>query len=311
MPWDPVTLNDGRSMPSIAYGTWTLGNGQGVVDQVEQALNVGFSHIDTAQAYQNEAEAGQAFKESGLARNDVFITTKWSGRDGLDIQTSIHNSLKHLGVDYVDLYLIHSPRLAQPDISTVWAQMEKVKADGLAKSIGISNFDAVQTAELLAHAKVKPVVNQILFHPYVYVRQAPVVAAAKAAGIVIEAYSLLMYVAFSASRPITHQPGGPLDKPLARIGARLGATADQVLMAWAISKGVVVVTTSSKESRLKGYLSAADLELTTQDIADIDAAGAIGQRRMSARVFVQRAVVVALVGAAALGVCGYLGVEVF
>ncbi|KAL5483484.1 hypothetical protein ACEPAI_8716 [Sanghuangporus weigelae] len=303
MPWDPVTLNDGRSMPSIAYGTWTLGNGQGVVDQVDQALNVGFSHIDTAQAYQNEAEAGQAFKESGLARNDVFITTKWSGRDGLDIQTSIHNSLKNLGVDYVDLYLIHSPRLAQPDIPTVWAQMEKVKADGFAKSIGISNFDAAQTAELLAHAKVKPVVNQILFHPYVHVRQAPVVAASKAAGIVIEAYSLLI--------PITHLPGGPLDKPLARIGARLGATADQVLMAWAISKGVVVVTTSSKESRLKGYLSAADLELTTQDIADIDAAGAIGQRRMSARVFLQRAVVVALVGAAALGVCGYLGIDVF
>ncbi|KAI5119234.1 hypothetical protein M0805_002159 [Coniferiporia weirii] len=302
MPWDAVTLNDGATMPSIAFGTWTLGNGQSVVDQVDQALNVGFEHIDTAQVYRNEAEAGKAFKDSGLARSDVFITTKWSGLDGLDIPTSINNSLKNLGVSYVDLYLIHSPRLANPDIPTVWAQMEKVKSDGLAKSIGISNFGVVDMEILLASAKIKPVVNQILFHPYVYAQQVPIVEAAKKDGIVIEAYSLLI--------PITRQPGGPLDKPLAQIGARLGATADQVLMAWAKAKGVVVVTTSSKESRLKGYLSAADLALTAADIADIDIAGAIGTRRLTARTFIRRAAAVALAGAAALGLCAYLGIDV-
>ncbi|PAV19557.1 Aldo keto reductase [Pyrrhoderma noxium] len=302
MPWDPIALNDGTTMPSIAYGTWTLGNGQGVVDQVDQALNVGFSHIDTAQIYRNELEAGQAIKESGLSRSDIFVTTKWSGMDGLDIPTSIDNSLKNLGVSYVDLYLVHSPRLAQPDIATVWAQMEKVKADGKAKNIGISNFNVVQTEELLAKAKIKPVVNQILFHPYVYAQQAPIVTAAKAQGIVIEAYSLLI--------PITRQPGGPLDKPLAKIGARLGATADQVLMAWAHAKGVVVVTTSSKESRLRGYLSAADLPLTKADIAEIDAAGVIGSRRLSARTFLRRAASVAFVGALVLGICSYAGIDV-
>ncbi|THH01729.1 hypothetical protein EW145_g6862 [Phellinidium pouzarii] len=261
MPWETLTLNDGATMPSIAFGTWTLGNGQSVIDQVDQALNVGFEHIDTAQSYRNEVEAGQAFKESGLSRSD-------------------------LGVSYVDLYLIHSPRLANPDIPTVWAQMEKVKSDGLAKSIGISNFGVAETEVLLASAKIKPAVNQILFHPYVYAQQAAIVEAAKKDGIVIEAYSLLS--------PITRQPGGPLDKPLAQIGERLGATADQVLMAWAKAKGVVVVTTSSKESRLKGYLSAADLNLTSADISDIDIAGTIGTRRLASRTFIRRLAAVAV-----------------
>ncbi|KAH8109479.1 NADP-dependent oxidoreductase domain-containing protein [Phellopilus nigrolimitatus] len=302
MPWDLVKLNDGNTMPSIAFGTWTLGNGQSVVDQVDQALDVGFEHIDTAQSYRNEAEAGQAFKESGLSRSDVFITTKWSGTDGLDIPTSITNSLKNLGVSYVDLYLIHSPRLANPDIPTVWAQMEKVRADGLAKSIGVSNFGVAEMETLLASAKVKPAVNQILFHPYVYAQQAAIVEAAKKDGIAIEAYSLLI--------PITRLPGGALDKPLAQIGARLSATPDQVLMAWAKAKGVVVVTTSSKESRLKGYLGAADLPLTDADIADIDSAGAVGRKRLAARTFIRRAIVLALAGAGVLGLCAYAGIDV-
>lgn len=114
MPWDAVKLNDGksslknqervihklsypgRSIPGIAFGTSGQGNGQGAVDIIDQAINLGFSHIDTAQLYRNEAEAGQAFRESGLAREDVFITTKWSGLDGLDVPTSIGNSLKNV-----------------------------------------------------------------------------------------------------------------------------------------------------------------------------------------------------------------------
>lgn len=95
MPWEPVTLNDGHSMPTIAYGTWLIGSGQAAVDQVWQALSVGFEHVDTAQAYRNEQQAGQALKDSGLSRSDVFVTTKWSGLDGLDIETSIQNSLKN------------------------------------------------------------------------------------------------------------------------------------------------------------------------------------------------------------------------
>jgi len=302
MPWDLIKLNDGHQIPSIAFGTWKLGNGQGTTDTVETALSVGFDHIDTAQIYRNEVEAGQAFKESGLARSDVFITTKWSGMDGLDIPTSIQNSLKNLGVSYVDLYLIHSPRLANPDIPTVWSQMEKVKEDGLAKSIGISNFGVADMETLLNSAKIKPVVNQILFHPYVFKQQEPILDFATKNGIIIEAYSLLI--------PVTQQPGGPLDKPLQQIGARLNVTPDQVLMAWAKAKGVVVVTSSTKDWRMKGYLESGDLELTQADIVDIELAGAIGQRRLTAKTFVKRAAALAFAGAGVLALCSYFGIDI-
>ncbi|KAH9009630.1 NADP-dependent oxidoreductase domain-containing protein [Lactarius pseudohatsudake] len=179
MPWDAIQLNDGNVIPGIAFGTQGIGNGQNPVDQ---AISVGFSHIgkyglsNTAQAYRNEEEAGMAVRESGLARQDIFITTKYSGLNGLDIETSIQNSLKNLGVEYVDLYLIHHPSVAQPDIPTAWAKMEAIKKAGLAKSIGVSNFSVDELEILLASAKIKPAANQILLHPYVYARQAPLLA---------------------------------------------------------------------------------------------------------------------------------------
>jgi len=277
MPWHSIPLNDGYSIPGIAFGTWNLGNGQGVIDQVDQALANGFDHIDTAQMYRNEAEVGAALRESGLSRADVFITTKYSGSDGLDIDTSIRNSLANLGVKYVDLYLIHWAGLAVPDIPTAWTKMERIKEAGLARSIGVSNFYEKDLKILLASARIKPAVNQILLHPYVYRRQLPILEYAAKHDIVIEAYSTLI--------PITHQPGGPLDAPLHEIASRLRATTDQVLLAWTKAKGAVVVTTSSKRTRLQGYLKAGDIELTREDIDTIDAAGAIGdgEKRMNAK----------------------------
>ncbi|KAI0330641.1 Aldo/keto reductase [Cubamyces sp. BRFM 1775] len=301
MPWDLIKLNDGTSIPSIAFGTWTLGGGAQATDYVEQAISIGFSHIDTAQAYRNEEEAGKAIRESGLAREDLYITTKFSGRDGLDIETSIKNSLNYLGMDYVDLYLIHHPRLATPDIPTAWAKMEKLKQDGLVKSIGVSNFGVADLQILLASAKVKPAANQILLHPYVHARQLPIIEFGNAHGIVSEAYSVLI--------PLTHLPGGAVDKPVNDIAGRLNVKPEQVLLAWAKSKGVVVVTSSTKEERLEGYLAAADLALTADDVAAIDAAGAKGARRQKVRAFVNRVAVVALAAAVGFGVCGYLGID--
>ncbi|KAH9945543.1 Aldo/keto reductase [Amylocystis lapponica] len=302
MPWDVIKLNDGRTIPSVAYGTWTLGKGQSTINNVDTAIAVGFNHIDTAQSYRNEEEAGAALHESGLAREDLFITTKYSGSDGLDIETSIQNSLKKLGIKYVDLYLIHHPRLAVPDIPTAWAKMEKVKADGYAKSIGVSNFGIAELEILLASAKTKPVANQILFHPYVYERQAPLVKYGIEHGIVSEAYSALI--------PLTRQPGGPVDAPVEAISERLGAKPEQVLLAWAKAKGTVVVTSSTKRERMEGYLSAGDIKLTDEDIAAIDAAGIIGGKRFTARTILRRVAVAGLVGAAVLGVCSYLGINV-
>lgn len=269
MPWGTIQLNDGTSIPSIAYGTWKLGNGQATTDHVNDALSVGFTHIDTAQVYRNESEAGEGLRVSGVSRDKVYITTKYSGR--ADIETSIKNSLEYLGVDYVDLYLIHGPDLAVPDIPTLWKKMEKIQEDGLAKSIGVSNFNVKELQTLLASAKIKPVANQILFHPYVLARQAPIVAFGAQHGIVSEAYSVLI--------PITRHPGGAVDAPLQTIATRHGAQPEQVLLAWAKAKGVVVVTSSTKTERMQGYLSAGDLNLSDAEVATIDAAGLAGSRR--------------------------------
>ncbi|KAE9394236.1 Aldo/keto reductase [Gymnopus androsaceus JB14] len=269
MPWENVKLNSGYEMPSIAFGTWKLGNGEGPINQVDQAINVGFSHVDTAQMYMNEQEVGQAIHNSGLKRSEIFITTKFSGTDGLNIKTSIKNSLDYLGVTYVDLYLIHGPGLAVPDIPTAWKEMEDIQAQGLAKSIGVSNFDVNDLEILMASAKVPPAANQILLHPYYYVTHAPIIHYARKHNISIEAYSALT--------PLTESRGGPVDAPVNEIAQRLDVAPEQVLLAWVKAKGAVAVTTSSKKDRLQRYLAAGDLLLTDQDVAAIDAAGAIGR----------------------------------
>lgn len=269
MPWGAFELNDGTVVPAVAFGTWKRGNGQETVDLVELALATGFTHLDTAQVYRNEKEAGVAIKSSGLQRSDLYITTKYSGRT--DIDTAIANSLQYLGVDYVDLYLIHGPGLAVPDIPTLWKKMEEIKAQGHAKSIGVSNFDINDLKILFASAKVKPVANQILFHPYVLDTQGPLVEFGNQHGIVSEAYSPLI--------PLTHQTGGPVDVPVKAIAGRLNAQPEQVLLAWARAKGTLVITSSTKEERLQGYIKAGDLNLTKADIAAIDAAGLAGARR--------------------------------
>ncbi|KAF8518640.1 NADP-dependent oxidoreductase domain-containing protein [Hysterangium stoloniferum] len=263
MPWTNIKLNSGSEIPGIGFGTWKIPQ-PATVDQVDQAVVAGFNHIDTAQVYRNESETGQALRESGLPRTDLWLTTKYSGLK--DVETSINDSLDFLGVSAVDLYLIHSPRLANGDIPGLWKKFEDIHARGLAKHIGVSNFNVADLKVLLKDAKIKPAVNQIIVHPYVYAQQKPTIDFCKEQGIAIEAYSPLI--------PVTQQPGGPVDTPLAAIAKRTGATFDQILLAWNKTKGTIVLTSSSKSSRLDGYRKAGDLVLTTQEIADIDAAGA-------------------------------------
>ncbi|KAF7982749.1 hypothetical protein HWV62_26636 [Athelia sp. TMB] len=282
MPWETVKLNDGSKVPSIAYGTWKRGNGQESIDLVDQAFAAGFDHIDTAQAYRNETEAGIAIRESGLKREEIFVTTKYSGVDGLDVQTSIQNSLKNLGLTYVDLYLIHSPRLAKPDIPTSWKEFEKVKEQGYAKSIGVSNFNVEELTILINSAKVVPAVNQIMVQPYVWKKTAPIVAFGNQHGILTEAYSPLYSL---------QHPGGAVDAPVNAIATRLGVTAEEVLLAWAHEKvaGGIVITSTTKKERLERYLSAGDLLLTGVDIDAIDAAGLLGGKSLTMKKVARRA----------------------
>ncbi|KZT31865.1 Aldo/keto reductase [Sistotremastrum suecicum HHB10207 ss-3] len=295
-----ITLNDGSKIPIIAFGTWTAGHGQIVTDRVEQALDTGFDHIDTAQSYGNEEETGKAIRESGLKRTQIYVTTKFSGRK--DVETSIKDSLKYLGLEYVDLYLVHHPRLANGDIPGLWKKMEKIKADGLAKSIGVSNFGLEDLKILYEHAKVLPVVNQIYFNPYSYKQQLDAHAFGISHGIVTEAYSAL--------DPITRRPGGPVDRPLAVISRRHNVTPEQVLLAWVRQKHAVAVTYSSKKERLEGYLDSLELELLPDEIAALDYAGA-KKWWLSTSTIVKRVVPVLALSALGVGVSHYTGVRLW
>jgi len=261
MPFDSVTLNDGNTMPTIAFGTGSKWKGHDVTEYVEQAIELGFSHIDTAQFYRTEPFIGDAIRESALDRSDFFITTKYSGIG--TAQQAIQDSLNNLGLKQVDLYLIHNPRFTP---AGTWEEFEKIKAAGFAKSIGVSNYDLEGLQALLKEANVVPAVNQILFHPYNYAENKALLEYSKKHGIVTEAYSSLT--------PITYYPGGPVDKPVQAAAKRIGATATQVILSWVRSKGVVIVTTSSTKEHMQEALDVADLPaLTDEEIAAIDEAG--------------------------------------
>ncbi|KAI0670886.1 Aldo/keto reductase [Trametes maxima] len=266
MPFGTVKLNDGNEFPVIAFGTGSKWKGQDVTDYVIQAIETGFSHLDTAQWYKTEDSVGRAIHDSGLNRDDLYITTKWSGLTS--IPEAIQNSLDQLGLKQVDLYLIHNPAFIK-DIAKDWAEFEKIKEAGFSKSIGVSNFNLAKLEELVKIAKVKPAVNQILFHPYNYAENKGLLEFSAKHGIVTEAYSSL--------QPITRYPGGSVDAPVNAAAKRLNATPTQILLSWVRSKGVAIVTTSSNKEHLQEYLDVADLpSLTEEEIAAIDEAGAKG-----------------------------------
>ncbi|KAJ7080077.1 NADP-dependent oxidoreductase domain-containing protein [Mycena crocata] len=265
MPFGTVTLNDGKKIPAIAFGTGSIYKRTDVTRIVQQALDAGFSHIDTAAFYETEANVGTVIHESGLARSDLYITTKYGPGE---VQEAIRKSLSNLGLKYVDLYLIHQPAIL-PDIEGTWKEFENIKKDGLAKSIGVSNFTLEQLQKLVKSALVWPAVNQIEFHPYNYAKQKALVEWSAQNGIVTEAYSSLS--------SITKFPGGPVDAPVAAAAARLGISSTQVLLSWVRAKGVVIVTTTSSKERLEEYLAVADLPpLSEAEIAAIEEAGAKG-----------------------------------
>ncbi|KAJ6584070.1 NADP-dependent oxidoreductase domain-containing protein [Mycena vulgaris] len=265
MPFGTVTLNDGEKMPIIAYGTGTANRGKDVTALCQLAIDTGFSHIDTAQAYSTESTVGRAIRESGLPRSDLYITSKYQHGE---IQMSVRHSLYQLQLQYLDLYLIHSPTFV-PNIEAAWKQFERIKDDGLSKSIGVSNFNLEQLQTVVKSARILPAVNQISFNPYNYAQNKDLLAYSAKHGIVTEAYSSLV--------PITRSPGGSVDAPVAAAAKRLGITPTQVILLWVKAKGVVIVTTSSSKAHLEEYMAVGDLPpLTDEEIAAIDEAGAKG-----------------------------------
>lgn len=263
--FDTLILNDGNNYPALAFGTGSKWKGRDVADYVEQAFDAGFSHIDTAARYANEASVGVAIKQSGLSRSEIYITTKYILGS---VEGSIKSSLTKLGLEQVDMYLIHEPKFAV-NLESTWRDFEQVKKTGQAKSIGVSNFNLSTLQKLVKIAHIKPAVNQIFFNPYNYSENKDLLEYSARHGIVTEAYSALT--------PITRYPGGPVDAPVNAAAKRLNATPAQVILSWVRSKGVAIVTTSSSREHLEEYLSVAELpSLTEEEISAIDQAGSRG-----------------------------------
>jgi diketogulonate reductase-like aldo/keto reductase len=246
-------LADGNEIPLVGLGVWQVPNGRECVDAVRWALELGYRHIDTAQAYGNEESVGQGLRESGVPREDVFITTKFFPARR-DPASEAERSLQRLGVDYVDLYIVHWPERGP---IWAWPGMERARELGYARSIGVSNFSVDDLRRLLARATVPPVVDQVQFSPYEY-RKA-LLDSCRQNGIVLEAYSPL-----GRGRHLTGET-------VARIARRHGRTPAQVLLRWCIERGIPVIPKSSQRKRITENAEVFDFGLSDEDIAELDA----------------------------------------
>jgi len=246
-------LVDGNEIPLLGLGVWQVPDGRECVDAVRWALELGYRHIDTAQAYGNEESVGQGLRESGVPREDVFITTKFfpSRQDPVE---EIERSLRRLGVDYVDLYIVHWPAGGP---TWAWPGMEQARKLGHARSIGVSNFGTDELQQLLAVAAVPPVVDQVQFSPYEY-RKA-LLESCRGSGIALEAYSPL-----GTGRHLRSET-------VAQIAQRHGRTPAQVLLRWCIERGIPAIPKSTHRERLAENAQLFDFALSVEDIATLDA----------------------------------------
>jgi len=269
-----IKLNDGKSIPAIGWGNGTGGierSGQKAIDLGAIALKAGILHIDTAQIYGTEAETWGAIQKAGLKREDVWVTSKISGDCETTPESIKQNVLKSLSKLNTppDLLLIHAPTVPEKGkIGEFWTILEGLVEDGTLKgtSLGVSNFRPQDLEDVLKVAKVKPVVNQMEFHPYLLTHTQPVMDIHAKHQIVTQAYGPLS--------PVLRHPGGPLKPILTKIAERLGTDEANVLLKWTIQKGVVAITTSSNEGRIKKMAGVGELgELTKEEMDEIDKVG--------------------------------------
>jgi 2,5-diketo-D-gluconate reductase B len=252
-----VVEANGARIPIIGLGSWEL-RGRTCARMVEQALRLGYRHVDTAQMYDNEREVGEGLRASGVPREEVFVTTKvWpSNFAPRDLERSAKDSLKALRLSEVDLLLLHWPNPSVPLADTLGA-LCKVKRQGLARHIGISNFTVALVEQAVGLAGAPLVTNQIEYHPYL--DQTKVIAACGRHGMAVTAYS-----------PIARgRTSG--DKLLARIGKAHGKSEAQISLRWLVQQGVVVIPRTSKIERLKENFAIFDFELTQAEMTEIAA----------------------------------------
>jgi 2,5-diketo-D-gluconate reductase A len=253
-----IRLNNGVQIPQFGFGVFQIEPAR-TAQVVRTAFDAGYRHIDTAQGYGNEEGVGQAIRESGLARDEVFVTTKLiNNRHGHDEAiAALDESLGKLGLDHVDLYLIHWPRPHADRYVETWRAFEKIQSEGKARAIGVSNFQVPHLERLAAETGTVPAVNQIELHPWLTQRE-------------LQAYHREHGIATEAWSPIGK--GGDLlqDERVTALAEKYGKSPAQIVLRWHIQQDIIVFPKSVTPSRIRENIEVFDFELGPDDIATID-----------------------------------------
>jgi methylglyoxal/glyoxal reductase len=245
-------LNNGVEIPRLGLGVYQTPTGEATLNAVRYALKIGYRHIDTAWLYGNEGDVGRAVRESGIRREEVFVTTKvWNSDQGYgSTLTACERSLRRLGLSYVDLYLIHWP--VQGKNKDTWKAMIQILREGKATAIGVSNYEIFHLEEILQNFDVVPSVNQVEFHPFLY--QEELLQFCKSNRIQLEAYS-----------PLTR--GEKLSHPmLMSLAKKYSKTSAQILIRWSLQHGLVVIPKTIHENRIKENSQVFDFQLEEKDM---------------------------------------------
>ena len=253
LPTTTAPLTSGATIPLLGFGTWQL-TGDTATAATATALSVGYRHLDTATVYGNEGEVGAALRESGVPRDEVFVTSKVPPSEAARAREVLETSLRLLGVDALDLWLIHwTEDGADRDL---WAELVRAQADGLVRDVGVSNHSLAQLDELEHATGVRPAVNQIKWSPLLH--DAALLEGHRERGVVVEGYSGLK--------------GGTMELPaVVELATRLERTPAQVLVAWQLQHGMVVIPKSTKPARIRENADVADIVLSASDLASLDA----------------------------------------
>ncbi|MFD6209430.1 aldo/keto reductase [Peribacillus sp. NPDC060253] len=254
---ETITLHNGVQMPQLGFGVFKVKNGNETVESVKKAIEVGYRAIDTAAIYENEEGVGQAISECGVPRDELFITSKvWNTEQGYESTLQAFDaSLKRLGLEYLDLYLIHWP--GKDKYLETWKALEKLYKDGKVKSIGVSNFHVHHLENLLANCEVKPVVNQIELHPLL-------------TQVEIREYCAKHEIKVEAWSPLGR--GNLLEEPtINHIAKKHGKSSAQVLIRWHLQHDIVVIPKSITPSRIEENAEVFDFSLSLNEMNQIDA----------------------------------------